>query len=64
MHYTWSSSNMVSIVMVVPIESYFLKVIIFLEYDIMKHKIMFEDRKVRGKEQQIKFPGQWKQFRK
>ena len=25
-------------------ESYFLKVIIFLEYDIMKHKIMFEDR--------------------
>ena len=57
MHYTWSSSNMVSIVMVVAIESYFLKVIIFLEYDIMKHKIMFEDRKVREKEQQIKFSG-------
>ena len=50
--------------MVVAIESYFLKVIIFLEYDIMKHKIMFEDRKVRGKEQQIKFSGQWEQFRK
>ena len=48
---------MVSIVMVVAIESYFLKVIIFLEYDIMKHKIMFEDRKVREKEQQIKFSG-------
>ena len=41
---------MVSIVMIVAIESYFLKVIIFLEYDIMKNKIMSEDRKVRGKE--------------
>ena len=28
-----------------------------LEYDILKHKIMFEDRKVRDKEQQIKFSG-------
>ena len=57
MHYTWSSSITVSLVMMVAIESYFLKVIIFLEYDVMKHKIMFEDRKVREKEQQIKFSG-------
>ena len=48
---------MALLVMMVAIERYFLKVIIFLEYDIMKHKIMFEDRKVREKEQQIKFSG-------
>ena len=57
MHCTLSSFIMVSLVMIAAIESYFLKVIIFLEYDIMKHKIMFEDRKVREKEQQIKFSG-------
>ena len=57
MHYTWYSSIMALLVMMVAIERYFLKVIIFLEYDIMKHKIMFEDRKVREKEQQIKFSG-------
>ena len=43
--------------MTVAIESYFFKFIIFLEYDIMKQKIMFEERKVREKEQQIKFSG-------
>ena len=48
---------MVSLVMIVAIESYFLKVILFLEYDNMKHKIMIEDRKVREKEQQINFSG-------
>ena len=48
---------MASLVVTVAIESYFLKVIIFLEYDLMKHKIMIEDRKVREKEQQIKFSG-------
>ena len=54
MHFTWSSSIMVSLVTRVAIESpnYY-----FLEQDIMKHKIMFEVRKVRGKEQQIKFSG-------
>ena len=57
MHCTLSSFIMVSLVMIAAIESYFLEVIIFLEYDIMKHKIMFEDRKVREKEQQIKFSG-------
>ena len=57
MHYTWPSSITVSLVMMAAIESYFLKVIIFLEYNIMKHKIMLEDRKVREKEQQIKFSG-------
>ena len=46
---------MVSLVMIGAIESYFLKVIIFLEYDFMKHKIMSEDRKVVEKEQQIRF---------
>ena len=52
---------MVPLVMIVAIESYFLNFLniflIFLEYDILKHKIMFEDRKVRDKEQQIKFSG-------
>ena len=48
---------MASLVVTVAIESYFLKVIIFSECDIMKHKIMIEDRKVREKEQQIKFSG-------
>ena len=43
--------------MTVAIESYFFKFIIFLEYDIMKQKIMFEERKVREKEQQIKLSG-------
>ena len=55
MHCALSSFIMVSLVMIAAIESYFLEVIIFLEYVIMKHKIMFEDRKVREKEQQIKF---------
>ena len=55
MHCTLSSFIMVSLVMIAAIESYFLEVIIFLEYVIMKHKIMFEGRKVREKKQQIKF---------
>ena len=58
MHYAWPISIMASLVVTVAIESYFLKVIIFLEYNIMKHKIIIEDRKVREKEPQIKFSGQ------
>ena len=46
---------MVSLLMIGAIESYFLKVIIFLEYDFMKHKIMFGGRNILEKEQQSKF---------
>ena len=53
MHYNWSGSIMASLVVTVAIESYFF----FLEYDIMKHKIKIEDRKLREKERQIMFSG-------